>query len=169
MKTIGFAYWALAALLVCGACSSDDTSESVPVRVTTVGITEVWAVQATAVGQVAAIEGVDVAERGFVYAKVGDADLYAGKRVIAEADESATRFEATIPDLEPQTDYRLSAYVCDAEKREIFGTPVNFSTGKISTAKISSPAVKATTAKTAVLSARIVEDGGIPADLFGVE
>lgn len=158
----------LVLLALCGACNDDDTGSGAPARVTTVGVTEIWASQVTAVGAVETLDGISVAERGFIYGKAGEFDAVSGERVVAElTDES--RFSATIAGLDPQTEYRLAAYVRDHGGCETVGTPVDFSTGEMTTARISSSAVVSVTAKTAVLSARMVDDGGVPADLFGVE
>lgn len=153
---------------LCGACNDEDTGTDAMARVTTVGVTEIWASQVTAVGSVAAFDGISVAERGFIYGKANEFELFSGERIVAEPTDEP-RFSATIAGLDPQTEYRLAAYVRDRGGREIVGTPVDFSTRETTTAKISSATIVSVTAKTAVVSARMVDDGGVPADLFGVE
>lgn len=156
--------------LVLASCQTDVSEDFASATVSTIGVNRIWAKQATAVAKVIVHNGGSISEKGFILAEAEGYDVSGGQHLVSTYELSdGGRYELLLEDLKPETAYVIVASVIDNLGREIKGAETRFVTAEDRTPAIGGQKIVSVTAKSAVLEAKILDDCGTLAEMFGVE
>ena len=145
------------------SCQKDKGSDNVDIKVTTVGTRELYSDQVTLVGKVEHIPSIIITQKGFYYDTVRITKSSLSElKVFADDD-----FTALVDNLEPQRTYSMIAFVVTSRGDVYYGSPQSFTTTPPANIEISALPATEVTGKSAKLTGKVDDDGGIPASKFG--